>query len=88
VSDKEYSDELRFAIFKNDKKGNDRAPEYKGSITINGQKYWMSAWLKESKSGMKFMSGAVQLAEAPPQPAPKEKPAAKSMSDIESDIPF
>jgi len=88
VSDKQYSDELRFALFKNDKKGNERAPEYKGSIVVDGKKYWMSAWLREAKSGQKYMSGSVQLAESPPQPTPKPAPQPKSIEDIDSDIPF
>ena len=91
MSDKQYSDEMRFALFKNDKKGNERAPEYKGSMVINGQKYWLSAWLREAKSGQKFMSGAIQLAEVPPQPAPAPAPqpaAPKPMADLEDDVPF
>ena len=90
MPDKEFSDELRFALFKNDKKGNERAPEYKGSITVDGQKYWLSAWIRESKSGMKFMSGAAQLAEVPPQPpaAPAPKPQVKNAADIDDDLPW
>ena len=34
-------------LFRSDKKENDRAPDYKGNITVAGQDYWLSAWIKE-----------------------------------------
>ena len=41
-------------LFKNENKDNDKKPDYKGSIVVNGQDYWLSAWIKTGKSG-KFM---------------------------------
>lgn len=43
------------ALFKNDKKGNDRAPDYRGNCKIDGRELEISAWLKEGKNG-KWMS--------------------------------
>jgi hypothetical protein len=70
-------------LFRNDKKENDRAPEYKGNITVNGQDYWLSAWIKEGKSG-KFMGLALSPKE------PQEKPSARSKSTgfDSDDMPF
>jgi len=72
-------------LFSNDKKDNERAPHYKGNITVDGKDYWLSAWVKEGKSG-KFMGLAV---------SPKEeyiaKPSERSKAtDFDSDdgIPF
>jgi hypothetical protein len=48
--------ELQGILFKNDRATNERAPQYKGSATINGQEYWIGAWIREGKSGGKFMS--------------------------------
>jgi hypothetical protein len=71
-------------LFRSDKKDNDRAPDYKGNITVNGQDYWLSAWIKEGKSG-KFMGLAVS-----PKEEYKPKPSERSKTtgfDDES-MPF
>jgi hypothetical protein len=47
------------ALFKNDKKTEDKHPDYKGSIQVAGIDYWISAWLKTGKNG-KFLSLSVQ----------------------------
>ena len=68
-------------LFRSDKKDNDRAPDYKGNITVNGQDYWLSAWIKEGKSG-KFMGLAVSPKEEyQPKQAPKK-------ASFDEDLPF
>lgn len=58
----EYDDEMRGVLFKNDQKGNDKAPWYKGKIQINGVEYQLAAWLREAKSsGNKFLSISAEL---------------------------
>ena len=69
-------------LFKSDKKDNERAPEYKGNIMVDGNEYWISAWIKEGKTG-KFMGLAVSPRDAQP---PASKPMSKNLED--SDIPF
>ena len=45
-------------LFKNDKKETGNQPDYKGNITVDGKPYWLSAWVKEGKTG-KFMGLAL-----------------------------
>ena len=70
-------------LFRSDKKDNDRAPDYKGNITVNGQDYWLSAWIKEGKSG-KFMGLAVSPKE---EYQPKQTPKKSNFDDLDS-LPF
>lgn len=51
----QYDNELQGALFKNDKKQNDKHPDYKGQCEINGGKLWISAWINTSKAGEKYM---------------------------------
>ena len=69
-------------LFANDKKDNDRAPNYKGNIMVEGTEYWLSAWVKEGKNG-KFLGLAVSPKDAQP---PASKPLPKNLDD--SDFPF
>ena len=52
-------------LFKNENKDNEKKPDYKGSIMVDGNEYWLSAWIKEGKSG-KFMGLAVSPKDAQP----------------------
>ena len=70
-------------LFSNDKKDNERAPHYKGNITVDGKDYWLSAWVKEGKSG-KFMGLAVSPKEQ--QAKPSERSKVTNFDD--SDMPF
>lgn len=75
------------ALFRNDKRENDKQPEYNGSVTIGGVDYWISGWVKDGQKG-KFFSLAFK---------PKQERAAeirreadtRGMSDIlNDDLPF
>ena len=78
----EYSNENSFALFKNDKGDNEARPDYTGNVTLpDGKEMRMAAWVRESKSGLKFLSG--RLSE--PQPKADVGNAAVEGSD---DVPF
>ncbi len=53
------------ALFKNKEKTPDnKVPDYKGTILINGEEYWQSAWLhKAEKTGEFYMSQSFQKKE-------------------------
>ena len=75
------------ALFKNDRKEKPGHPDYRGDATINGKKFWVSAWIRTSeKNGQKYMSLAFREAEEQ-----KPKPAASRASfdqPIDDAIPF
>ena len=64
-----YDNEMKGVLFPNDKKGNDKAPGYKGTVTIKGVEYEMAGWLNEGQSG-KYMSLKVseKMAKQPQHP--------------------
>jgi len=70
-------------LFKSDKRDNEKAPHYKGNITVDGKDYWLSAWIKEGKGG-KFMG----LALSPKDHQQKAKPKSSGFDDMPDDVPF
>jgi hypothetical protein len=71
-------------LFKEQDKKTPNHPDYKGNITVNGKPYWLSAWIKEGKTG-KFMGLAVSPKEEMNTSSPKTK---SSIEDMDSDVPF
>lgn len=77
----QYDNNMRGVLFKNDRKEKDTHPDYKGTCEVNGEEMWLSAWIKDGKSG-KFMSLSF---------TPKEQPKKESFSpakDYDEDLPF
>ena len=77
-------------------------PEYTGFVTVDGQEYWLKAWLREGKEGSrmegkKFFSLALDPKEAqapapraarPAAPARPARQPAPQHDDMDDDIPF
>ena len=71
-------------LAKNQRKEQDNHPDYTGSINVDGQDYWLSAWIKEGREGtklegQKYFSLSVRPKDAQPQrraPAPAPAPRA------------
>lgn len=94
----EYSNENRGVLFKNkDKKAKTHA-DYQGAINVDGQEYWLNAWVKEDKNGNPFMSLSVKVKQQPaiaPHPASQKAQQARStpqrgsgFDDMDADVPF
>jgi uncharacterized protein (DUF736 family) len=73
------------AIFKNAQKKEDKHPDYKGKINVEGKELEISLWLKTSSKGIKFFGVAIS--------EPYEKKELKSFSqkvqqEEETGLPF
>lgn len=76
------------ALFRNNDKEKETHPDYKGSITVNGEDYWISAWLNESKKGTKYMSLSVTSKDgAKKEIKSRTEELYQSSNDLD-DIPF
>jgi len=62
-----------------DKKQTDKDRDYGGSINVGGTEYWLSAWIRTSKKGLKFLSLSVK---------PKEVESRGAKVDIDDKISF
>lgn len=52
-----YDNNMSGVLFANEKDGNEKRPDYKGTVTINGQSYDLAGWKRtSSKSGKSFLS--------------------------------
>ena len=84
----QYDNNMSGVLFKNDKKGNDKRPDYRGTAVIDGVDLNISAWIKASqKTGDKFMS----LRFEPKKAAPKATRAPvmdETPFNDDSDLPF
>ena len=82
--------DLTGSLFKNKRKEKDTHPEYTGSVTLNGEQYWLSAWLKKDKHSETYMSLALKPKDEPPRQGARL--SAQTPKDdrqpIDDDIPF
>jgi hypothetical protein len=77
-----YDNTNRGAIWKNDDKREDKHPDFKGSINVDGREYWVSAWKR--KEGAPAKSPALSFSVKP-----KDERAQQSTDDMGGDrIPF
>lgn len=79
-----YDNEMKGALFPNDKKENARHPDRKGSATIDGVEYWVSAWDNESKAGTPYISLKFEKKDANWKP----KPGQTTAQAIDDSVPF
>lgn len=81
---KEFDNTNRGSLFKNDKKETETHSDYKGQINVNGEEFWLNAWIKTSKQGTKFMSLSIS-----PKDRQVSEPTRKNIPvDDSSDVPF
>ena len=72
-----------FSLFENDKKGNEKAPDYKGRGLIDGKEVKIAVWKRKSQSGIEYLSGVVE--ESVKQENTQPEPVKETTDDS---IPF
>jgi hypothetical protein len=80
-----YDNTNRGALFKNAEKENPKHADYKGNINVNGEEFWLDAWINESKNGMKYMSLSIKPKKAA---AKASNTKASAGIDYNDEIPF
>lgn len=81
----QYDNTNSGALFKNDEKKAPTQPDYRGQVNVEGAEYWVSAWIKTSKKGTKFMSLSLNPKEERQQ---AQKPQANTAPYDDSEVPW
>lgn len=82
------------ALFKNDRKRNDKSPSHTGSTDIvcphcgAETSFWLSAWVKVQRSGAKFFSLSYTAKDEIGHRTPANSGNDASENDLYDDIPF
>ena len=83
MAEEVYNNDLTFAMFKNDKGENQARPDYTGTVTLEGGKEMrMAAWVREAKSGVKYLSGRLS------EPQVQASDAGSNAAVEGADVPF
>lgn len=87
----QYDNTNRGALFKNNKRMNDRAPEFTGKLNVGGVDYYVSGWRKTRENADPFISLSVESkAEAEAKKAQRMGAAAPApaRAALDDEIPF
>jgi uncharacterized protein (DUF736 family) len=68
------------SLFRNEKKLSETHPDHTGQCMIDGTKYQVSAWIKQTKDGRKYFSLSFRTRE-------EEKPK-QSEPEFDDDVPW
>lgn len=81
-------------LTKNDRKESDKHPDYRGSININGEEFWLSAWIKRGNgqgklAGQTYMSLSASPKDDKPKSQQRSSPPANTQQQTPDDeMPF
>jgi len=73
------------SLFANDKGGNDKRPDYKGTALIGGVEYEVALWNRVSQKGTAFLSGSIKQATAKKE---QQKKAPEEVTTFDDEIPW
>jgi hypothetical protein len=76
----QYDNTNTGALFMNDKAGNDKRPDRKGTINVEGVEYQLSGWIREKKNGgEKFLSLKIERKDSQGGKQWNDRPASDAM---------
>ena len=89
MSDNYQNKENQGAIFKNTKKQNEKHPDYRGTVNVEGKEFEIALWLKKSQNGKPYFGVKVSEPYQKPEgntnrPAPVPAP----IDTTDDDLPF
>lgn len=87
----DFDNTNRGTLFKNDKGDNPNRPDYTGKCNIAGTEYRMAAWIRDSRTGKKFMSiNFSDLGEQKPEHSEVlvSDGQVQTIEDVSDQIPF
>jgi hypothetical protein len=74
---------------RNERKSKDTHPTHTGQCTVDGKRFWISAWVKDGRDGSKFFSLAFKpMEQRGGNPPPRDPPPAPAAPEFDDDIPF
>jgi hypothetical protein len=82
----QYDNTNKGVLFLNDRKEQDKHPDRKGSINIDGKEYWLSGWDKKTSRG-DTISLSVQPKEQAKSPQKMQQESAPQ-DGFDDDLPF
>ena len=66
----EYDNTNKGVLFRNNEKGEgDKKPDYTGKLNVGGKDFRLGGWIRESKTGTKFLSIAIRFCIRPAPPS-------------------
>jgi uncharacterized protein (DUF736 family) len=84
-----YDNEKSGALFRNAKKEEgSQQPDYRGEIVLDGKKWEVAGWKKQSKNGNPYLSLKLQEPREPKQEAKPQRTRDTAFDDMDSTIPF
>lgn len=92
----DFDNTNRGSIWKNERKENDKHPDFTGSLNVNGQEFWVSAWKR--KEGAAAKAPALSFSIKPKEDQPRKVDPISSgpigasgylrKEEMNDDIPF
>jgi hypothetical protein len=82
----DYDNTNRGAIWKNEDKDEDRHPDFKGQLNVNGVEFWVSAWKRKPDASDK--APALSFSIKPKEGQESKRESKRPSRNDDDDLPF